>query len=216
MRWLGDVMLAVWLPAFTKGFVTMVTLIVAIGVQNAFVLRQGINRQATFVAATICFMCDVVLVSAGAAGLGALFAASRMLSLVIAFGGATFLAFYGLRALHAAKTAQGLDTKSGDAVPLRNTVMTALAVSLLNPHALLDTLVLAGGFAARYEGGLRLACALGSVTASGVWFYSLAYGARRLAPVLARPQVWRIIDLAIGLMMLSLAVSLAKDGINLL
>ena len=208
--------LPIWCVPFGKGFVTMAALIVAIGVQNAFVLRQGIQNQATFIAATVCFLCDVLLVSVGAAGLGALFSASHHLSLIVAFGGAAFLTFYGIRALRAAKAAQGLDMKAADSVSRTGTVMTALAVSLLNPHALLDTVVLAGGFAARYEGALRYVCALGSMTASGVWFYGLAYGARRLAPVLSRPKVWRVIDLLIGVMMLTLAASLAKDGMHLL
>lgn len=194
----------------------MAALIVAIGVQNAFVLRQGLKRQSVFIAATICFGCDVLLVGLGTAGLGALFAASRNLSLLVAFGGATFLFFYGMRSLHAAKKAEGLDLKAAEKASRTGIILTAFAVSLLNPHAILDTVVLVGGMAARYQGSAQLACAFGAVTASGVWFYSLAYGARWLAPVLTRPKIWRIIDLIIGLMMLTLAISLARDGMQLL
>lgn len=204
------------LIVFAKGFATMASLIIAIGVQNAFVLRQGLKRDATFIAATICFFCDVLLVTLGTAGLGALFAASRTLSLLIAFGGAGFLAFYGVRALHAAKTAAGLDLKSAEKASRTGVIVTAFAVSLLNPHAILDTVVLVGGLAARQEGVARAICAFGAVTASGLWFYGIGYGARWLAPVLTKPKIWRVIDLVIGLMMLALAFGLAWDGFRLL
>ncbi len=205
-----------WATPAIKGFITMASLIVAIGVQNAFVLRQGVKHQSTFIAASICFGCDVLMVGLGTAGLGSLFASSHRLSLLVAFGGAAFLAFYGLRSLLAAKKAKGLDLKIADKASRAGTILTAFAVSLLNPHAILDTVVLVGGLAARYQGTARIACALGAVTASGAWFYSLAYGAKRLAPVLTKPKVWRVIDLVIGVMMLGLAISLAHDGVQLL
>jgi L-lysine exporter family protein LysE/ArgO len=208
-------MSAEWLAPYSKGFVTMAALIVAIGVQNAFVLRQGVKRRSVFIAATICLLCDVALISLGTAGLGALLTASPLLSLLIAWAGAAFLLFYGLRSLHAAKQAKGLDLKSAEHVSRANIILTALAVSLLNPHALIDTIVLVGGLAARYQGIARIACAVGAVTASGVWFYGLAYGARWLAPILTKPKIWRVIDLVIGVMMLSLASGLAKDGLQL-
>jgi L-lysine exporter family protein LysE/ArgO len=201
-----------WITPFGKGFATMAALIVAIGVQNAFVLKQGVKHQAVFMTALICFLCDVVLVSLGTTGMGALIAASPRLNRVIAFGGAAFLLVYGIRSLHAAKKAQGLDLAEADKVSHASIAATALAVSLFNPHAILDTVVIVGGTATRYEGPLRLACALGALTASGLWFYGLAYSARKLAPILAKPKIWRLIDVLIGLMMLSLAVGLAYDG----
>lgn len=202
--------------AYGKGLATMSGLILAIGAQNAFVLRQGLKRQAVFIVASICFLCDAALVGLGAIGLGALFAESRMLNLGVAFGGAGFLAFYGLRSLHAAKTAKGIDLSAADRVSRTSVVLTAFAVSLLNPHVYIDTVMLVGGLAARYEGAARVACALGAITVSAVWFYALAYGARWLAPVLTRPKIWRIIDLIIGVMMLSLAMGLARDGAMML
>jgi L-lysine exporter family protein LysE/ArgO len=201
-----------WLAPYTKGMATMATLIVAIGIQNVFVLRQGVKREAVFMTVTICFLCDVLLVTLGTAGLGALIAASPILSAIVAFGGAAFLLFYGVRALRAAKKAAGLDLGAAQGISRTTVAMTAFAVSLLNPHAILDTVVIVGGVATRYDGVLRAACALGAVTMSGIWFYGLGYGARWLAPVLGRRKIWRIIDLVIGVMMLSLAFSLARDG----
>ncbi|MGE3623660.1 MAG: LysE/ArgO family amino acid transporter, partial [Bdellovibrionales bacterium] len=202
------------LSAFAKGFVTMAALIMAIGVQNAFVLRQGLKREAVFTAATICFFGDMLMVVLGTAGLGALFAASPVLSLVIAFGGAAFLLYYGIRSLIAAKHAKGLDLGSAAKVSRASVALTAAAVSFLNPHAILDTVVLIGGLAGRYAEPARSLCALGAITASALWFYGIAYGARGLAPVLTKPKIWRLIDLIIGIMMLSLAFGLARDGLK--
>jgi len=204
-----------WLAAFGKGFATMAALIVAIGIQNAFVLRQGVRRQAVFVTASICFVCDVVLVSIGTAGLGVMFAESMVLSILIAFGGAAFLTVYGVRALQAARHAKGLDVAHAAKATRKTAAAAALAVSLLNPHAILDTVVLVGGLAARYPEPERAACAIGGMTASGVWFYMLAYGARFLAPVLTKPKIWRFIDAAIGITMICLAFGLAHDGWDL-
>jgi L-lysine exporter family protein LysE/ArgO len=205
-----------WVAAYTQGLAVMASLIIAIGVQNAFVLRQGLQGRAVFITASICFACDVLLIGLGAAGLSALFAASRSLSLLIAFGGAGFLGFYGVRSLRAAQAAKGLKLDEANRLSRTNVALTALAVSLLNPHAILDTVVLAGGLAARHQGIERIICAVGAMSASGVWFYGLAYGARWLAPVLSKPKVWRVIDLAIGLMMLALAAGLAWDGVQVL
>ena len=204
------------LAPFIKGLILMGSLIIAIGMQNAFVLRQGVKQQYAFLAASICFSCDVLMVVLGTLGLGALLAASHFLSLVVAWGGALFLAFYALRFFHAAKTSQGLALHMTETPPLWETLTTAFAVSVLNPHAIIDTVVLVGGLAGRYQGAAQWACAIGAMTASGLWFYGLALGARWLAPLLAKPKVWRVIDGVIGIMMLGLAASLAHDGIKLL
>jgi L-lysine exporter family protein LysE/ArgO len=206
----------VWLAAYGKGFVTMAALIVAIGVQNSFVLRQGLKRQSVFIVATICFLCDALMVTIGTAGLGALLAQSPILNMIIAFAGAAFLLVYGVRTLLAAKRAQGLDLAEADKASRASVIATALAVSFLNPHVILDTIVIIGGVTTRYEGLPRLLCALGAVTVSCLWFYGLAYGARSLAPILTKPKIWRLIDLIIGVMMLSLAFGLARDGYLLL
>jgi L-lysine exporter family protein LysE/ArgO len=205
-------MLTPELVAFGKGLAMMASLIVAIGVQNALVLRQGLKRESAFLVATICLCCDVLLITLGTAGLGALIEHSQTLSLLVSWGGALFLLVYALRSFRAAYRATGLDLALANYKSRTGVIVTALAVSLLNPHAVLDTVVLVGGLAARYEGAARVFCALGGMTASAVWFYGLAYGARKLAPWLSRSKVWRMIDLSIGLMMLALSISLAMDG----
>jgi L-lysine exporter family protein LysE/ArgO len=205
-----------WILPYGKGLAAMATLIIAIGVQNAFVLRQGVKGQAVFTTATICFLCDALLVTLGSAGLGALISETPVLSMIVAFGGAAFLFFYGIRTLYAAKKAKGLDLKAAPHVSHAKVAMTALAVSTLNPHVYLDTLVIIGGVVTRYEGAARVLCALGAITTSCLWFYGIGYGARWLAPLLGKPKIWRVIDLIIGLMMVSLAVGLARDGIRLL
>jgi L-lysine exporter family protein LysE/ArgO len=205
-----------YLTAFLQGLALMGSLIVAIGIQNAFLLRQGIKQQAVFLSATICFFCDAFLITLGAAGLGELFASSRLLSCTAALGGAVFLFYYALRSFHSAKTTKGLNLRSAEKISRSNIALTALAVSLLNPHAILDTIVLMGGLASRYDSPARYACALGGMTASLTWFYSLAYGAKRLSPFLSRPKIWRIIDFVIGVMMLMLSLSLLKQGMEII
>jgi len=206
----------VGLIAYARGLATMAALIVAIGAQNAFLLRQGLKHQSVFIVATICFFGDVFFVVLGTAGVGALVAGSAVLSAIMAFGGAAFLAVYGVRSLLAAKRAKGLDPDSGAKASRATAVLTAFAVTFLNPHVLIDTVVIVGGMATRYEGASRILYAAGVLTVSAIWFYGLGYGARVLAPVLTKPKVWQIIDLVIGILMLSLAVGLARDGVALI
>jgi len=201
-----------WLVPFGKGLATMAALIVAIGVQNAFVLRQDVKREAVFMTASICLFFDALFVFLGTAGLGALIAASSRLNMLIAFGGAAFLLVYGIRSLWTAKKAQGLNLAGANKISRANIAATAVAVSALNPHVILDTIVIVGGTATRYEGASRIACAFGAVAMSAAWFYGLGYGAKELTPILTKPKIWRLIDLIIGLIMLSLAFGLARDG----
>ncbi|MGF1593305.1 MAG: LysE/ArgO family amino acid transporter [Kiloniellaceae bacterium] len=184
-------------------------LIIAIGAQNAFVLRQGLRRQHVFAVASLCFLIDCSLIALGAGGFAGLLRAVPSLPDIAAWGGALFLAGYSLRAFASALRPQVLEAAKGTgAGTLKAAVTTALALSLLNPHVYLDTVVLLGGVAARYPGGERLAFALGAMVASGLWFYGLGYGARRLAPLFATPQAWRLLDVFVACVMAMLAVSL--------
>ncbi|MFN3855524.1 MAG: LysE/ArgO family amino acid transporter [Phreatobacter sp.] len=191
------------------GFLIGLGLIVAIGAQNAFVLRQGLVRRHVFAVATVCALADALLIAAGVAGLGTLVAASPLLMRLTAWGGAAFLAAYGLmaarRALHpsALTAAQG----SGEA-GLAATLAAAFAFTFLNPHVYLDTVVLVGSLSAQFEGSARLAYASGAMAASVLWFYGLAYGARLLAPVFAQPSAWRVLDGLIALVMGAIALRL--------
>lgn len=186
-------------------------LIIAIGAQNAYVLRQGLRREHVFAVATLCFLIDCALIALGAGGFAGLLRAVPSLPSLAAWGGALFLAAYSLRAFAAAlrpQTLQAGDATAAAGNSLRAALGTALALSLLNPHVYLDTVVLLGGIAARYPEDERIAFALGAMLASALWFYGLGYGARQLAPLFASPRAWRLLDAFVGCVMAVLAASL--------
>jgi L-lysine exporter family protein LysE/ArgO len=184
------------------------SLIIAIGAQNAFILRQGLLRQHVFILCLICALSDALLIGLGVAGLGAIIAGSGLLIALVTLGGAAFLAVYAVMALgraispsalHAARTAPG---------SLKAAVLMCLAFTFLNPHVYLDTVLLVGGLSGRYEGTARLAFAIGAMSASFIWFFGLGYGARVLEPLFAKPSAWRVLDGLIALVMAALSVSL--------
>jgi len=190
-------------------------LIIAIGAQNAYVLRQGLRRQHVFAVTTVCFLIDCTLIALGAGGFASLLRAVPSLPSLAAWGGAAFLAAYSLRAFAAALRPQTLQAADAAAAGRRGAaITTALALSLLNPHVYLDTVVLLGGVAARYAGEERLAFALGAMAASGLWFYGLGYGARTLAPLFASARAWRLLDGFVGCVMAVLAISLAVGELS--
>ena len=191
-----------------QGFGLSAGLIVAIGAQNAHVLRCGIRRHHVPAVTSICFLIDVALITVGVAGFGTLVAAFPLLTRVAAWGGAAFLTAYGMLALGSAIHPGALIPADADGPGLGGTVAATLAVSLLNPHVYLDTVVLIGGVAGQHPPGARLAFGIGAGTASLIWFYGLGFGAGRLAPVFARPAAWRVLDSAIALIMFSIAAGL--------
>lgn len=196
------------LSAAISGFLLGASLIIAIGAQNAFILRQGLLRQHVFILSLICAASDALLIAAGVAGLGTLIAQSPRLIMAVTVGGALFLFTYALIAFRRAMKPEVLKAaKSGEA-RLLPAIAACLAFTFLNPHVYLDTVVLLGGLSAAYEGQARLAYGLGAVTASFVWFFGLGYGARLLEPVFARPAAWRVLDLLIGLVMAAIGLSL--------
>ncbi|WP_022712209.1 LysE/ArgO family amino acid transporter [Pseudochrobactrum sp. AO18b] len=194
--------------AAISGFLIGLSLIVAIGAQNAYILRQGLLRQHVFILCLICALSDALLIAAGVAGLGTLIAKSPSLITVVTVGGAAFLFWYGLSAFRRAMHPDGLRAGNGGAVSLKAAVGTCLALTFLNPHVYLDTVVLVGSLSARFEGQARLAYGLAAITASFVWFFSLGYGARLLQPFFANPSAWRILDCIIGIIMWAIAFSL--------
>jgi L-lysine exporter family protein LysE/ArgO len=194
--------------AFFQGLALGAGLIIAIGAQNAFVLRQGLRKQQVFVTALVCTLCDAALITLGVAGFGSVVARNPALTAVAAWGGAVFLFVYGLRAFRSALKPQGLEAQAGETRSRREAVLTTLAVSLLNPHVYLDTVVLLGGIGGQFAGSARAMFGVGAVTASSGWFFSLAYGAARLEPLFRRPLAWRVLDLLIGTVMWSIAASL--------
>jgi len=184
------------------------SLIVAIGAQNAFILRQGLLRQHVFILCLICALSDAVLIGLGVAGLGAIISGSQILIAVVTLGGAAFLAVYAVMALKRALSPSGLEAARTGPASLKAAVLMCLAFTFLNPHVYLDTVLLVGGLSGRYEGTARLAFALGAMAASFLWFFGLGYGARVLEPLFKRPSAWRVLDGLIALVMAALSVSL--------
>lgn len=189
------------------GFLASLTLIAAIGAQNAFVLRQGIRREHVVPVVALCTVSDMVLIAAGIAGIGALVAAHPAAIDVATYGGAAFLLGYGLLAARRALRPSAL--VPADAAPARlgAVLLTCAAMTFLNPHVYLDTVVLLGALANEQRDG-RWLFGVGAVAASAVWFVTLGWGARRLAGVFATPRTWRVLDGIIAATMVALAASL--------
>jgi L-lysine exporter family protein LysE/ArgO len=193
-----------WITGFLLGG----TLIVAIGAQNAFVLRQGLRREHVGAIVAFCIVADALLMVAGVAGLAQLLGQRPTLAAWLTWGGAAFLAAYGLRALWRALRPGSLHAAPGAAaLTLQAALAQTAAFTLLNPHVYLDAVLLVGSIGAQMDQG-RWWFAAGAVTASVVWFSSLGFGARLLAPVFARPRAWQVLDGLIGVVMLALAAML--------
>ena len=199
---------------FLSGLGLGASLIMAIGAQNAHVLRMGVQRSHVALTVAACIVIDVVLIGAGVAGAGALIERSPLLMALARWGGAAFLAWYGLRSWRAMLTPGRLDV-AGAAAPRSAAAALAsvLALSLLNPHVYLDTVVLLGSIGGRYAAPDRTAFSAGAMTASLLWFSMLGFGAARFAGVLARPAAWKCIEAVTGAVMLLLAAGLVADGL---
>ena len=200
---------------YMQGAAFILSLLVAIGPQNAFVLRQGLKRQRVLAVALVSSLCDTVLITAGVAGFGAIVSRFPLLTQAAAWGGAAFLLWYAVRAFRAAGQPSGLVLERNQQAisGVGAIVLTTLAFSLLNPHVWLDTVVLFGGMAAQQPDAQRLPFAAGGVSASCLWFFGLSYGAGRLARLFERPAAWRVLDTLVGLLSLWLAVGLIRSAI---
>ena len=193
--------------ALIAGFSLSLSLILAIGAQNAFVLKQGLKKHYVFMVCSICALSDAVLIVSGVAGFGALAARLPAIETIASLGGAAFLIAYGTRSLLAAFTAEHALDPAGDAgAGALKTALTCLAFTWLNPHVYLDTLVLIGSVSTQYSN--KLMFSTGAVAASLTFFFSLGYGARMLIPIFHQPRSWKILDGAIALIMYAIAVSL--------
>lgn len=197
-----------------SGLLLGASLIIAIGAQNAFILRQGLLRQHVFILCLVCALSDAVLIGLGVAGLGAVIAGNDILLAVVTLGGAAFLAVYALLALRRAFHPEALRAAGNSNGSLKAALATCLAFTFLNPHVYLDTVLLVGGLSAQFEGTARLAFAAGAMASSFLWFFGLGYGARLLEPFFARPAAWRSLDLLIALVMAGLALSLVYRFMN--
>jgi len=197
------------IPAALAGLGLGLSLIVAIGAQNAFVLRQGLRREHIVVVILICALSDAALIALGVAGAGWVFDRVPWLVDVVRWAGAVFLAVYGALAARRALRPTGLAVASGDATgaSLLAVAGTTLALTWLNPHVYLDTVVLLGSVASTH-GQWRWAFGAGAMLGSVLWFSALGFGARLLAPAFARPAAWRVLDGVIAVVMVAIAVSL--------
>ncbi len=208
------------LSAFVAGLGIGASLIIAIGAQNAYVLRQGLARSHVFAVVAICVVCDWALISLGALGFGSLVRAVPVVTAVAAWGGALFLLGYGALAFRSAVRPKALvadenGPELGSGPAARQAVIVAtLAVSLLNPHVYLDTVVLLGSVAGQFAGVLRAWFTIGASVASLVWFSALGFGARTLAPVFEKPIAWRVLDGAIGAIMWWIAWGLVRGQLG--
>jgi len=204
-------MQAMTTTAFVHGFSSTAMLIMAIGAQNAFVLRQGLRREHVLPVVALCALSDAVLLQAGVWGMGGVLLARPEWGQWMRWAGALFLLAYALQAgARALRPGQLLVTAGGPGNSLRSTVLTLLAVTWLNPHVYLDTVVLLGGVAAQLPAQERFTFGLGAALASWLWFFALAYGARLLAPLFTRPTSWRVLDTSVALVMLAVAYQLLQ------
>lgn len=198
------------LLTFLKGFGTGGALIIAIGAQNAFVLSQGVKKRHFIMIPLICAVCDAVLIALGVTGTGSFIASSKSLSLIAGIGGAVFLFFYGIGSFRSAIRGGSLVANQTVESSLAAAVLTTLAVTLLNPHVYIDTLILLGSISSQFKQPGHLFFGAGAAVASFVWFFSLSLGGRLLAPVFRKESAWRIMDTLVGLTMWAIALSVVR------
>jgi L-lysine exporter family protein LysE/ArgO len=196
--------------AALAGLLTGLSLIIAIGAQNAFVLRQGLARQYVGPVVAVCALSDAVLIAAGVSGIGAIVAHAGWVMDVVRWLGVAFLASYGVLSLLRARRPDTLEAARAGAPSRRSAVGRALALTYLNPHVYLDTALLLGSIANQHGSGDRWWFAVGAAVGSVLWFTGLGYGAGAFQRLLATPRAWQVLDVLIGLTMLAIALSLAR------
>lgn len=190
------------------GFGFGLSLIVAIGAQNAFVLRQGLRREHVLPVVLICALSDLLLIGAGVGGVGFVVHRVPLAVVVVRWAGAAFLLGYALLAARRACTPRSLTAGPAGGAPLRMVVLTCLALTWLNPHVYLDTVLLLGSVASAHGGAGRWLFGAGAAAASAVWFTGLGFGARLLGGVFARPAAWRVLDAGIAVVMAAIGLRL--------
>lgn len=196
------------MPSFISGFSLGLSLILAIGAQNAFVLKQGLKKQHVFLVCFICACSDAILIALGVSGFGLIVKQFPAIELFARYGGAVFLSIYALKSFISSfsKTHSLSPSDEGSSSAL-NTAFICLAFTWLNPHVYLDTVFLLGAISTKYDTS-KLEFASGAMTASFIFFYSLGYGAKLLRPLFSKPTSWKILEFLIGIIMLSIAASL--------
>lgn len=203
------------LATFLSGLGTGAGLIIAIGAQNAFVLRQGLLRQHVLPVVLVCIGGDILCICAGVAGMGALIRTNEWLLEFFRWGGALFLTVYGISAARRAASGNGsMEISEVGACSFMKAITSCLAFTFLNPHVYLDTVVLLGSIAAQYGEDLKWTFASGALTASVLWFTGLGFGARLLLPIFQNRKAWRILDTLIALVMWAVALTLVLNPIG--
>jgi L-lysine exporter family protein LysE/ArgO len=201
------------ITAILAGLLTGLSLIVALGSQNAYVLRQGILRSHVLVVVSVCAVSDLVLICAGVGGMGAIVSHAGWALEMLRWFGVVFLGWYGISSFRRVLRPAALDATDAPRDTLPRVIAKAAAFTWLNPHVYIDTLVLHGSIAATY-GSARWGFAIGGCLASIVWFSGLGYGARFLAPLLASRRAWQVLDTLIGCTMIAIAAGLAFGGLG--
>lgn len=198
---------------FVTGMVMGLSLIVAIGAQNAFVLRQGLRNEHVFTVALICSLSDAILIVVGVTGFGEITSRLPWIDPAMRWGGAIFLAWYGARSLRSALRSTGALSceASAQKAGLGRVVTACLAFTWLNPHVYLDTVALLGAISTQFPGS-KASFAVGAMSGSFLFFFSLAYGATKLGPIFAKPGAWRFLDGTIAVVMWTIALELATGA----
>jgi L-lysine exporter family protein LysE/ArgO len=201
--------------AMFQGVVIGLGMIIPIGAQNAYVLGRGINRNHHLLAATLCIVCDISLIAVGIFGAGALINSSDLAMQLITWGGILFLLSYGMLSFKTVYQNKYQETETESLLKSRKVIVaTTLAVTLLNPHVYLDTVMILGSVGAQFQGQTKIAYAAGTMLASIIWFYTLALGAAKMGPLLSQPKILRGIDFVVGCIMWAIAFSLYQHTIK--
>ncbi len=199
--------------ALFSGLFAGLSLIIAIGAQNAFVIRQGLTRQHVFLVVAICAASDALLISLGAGGLGALIQAHSGVLEVVRWFGVVYLTWFGIKSLRAALASQVLNAASQPVLSGKKVVTTTLALTFLNPHVYLDTVILLGAIANQFPGKTWYFAA-GAMLGSLIWFTSIGYGAKAASKYMSKPIFWKVLDLLIAGVMFGVAAYLAFHKFN--
>lgn len=196
------------MSSYITGFLLGISLILAIGAQNAFVLKQGLKKHHVFTVCLICALSDAILITLGVAGFGVVIKQFPQIELFARYAGAAFLTVYSIKSfISAFKSSHNLVAEGELPPSLSKTILACLAFTWLNPHVYLDTVVLMGSISTQYE-STKVAFTLGAVTSSFVFFFALGYGSRFLIPIFSKPNSWKVLEFFIGVMMISIAYSL--------